>query len=76
MKFFPEVEVITLPFKENKDEVVDATGNILVEDNIKNFERWIKAGGVGILFKKNECNYEKNIISDLSDIENTDGVKK
>ncbi len=76
LKLLPDIEVITLPFKGNKDEVVNPVGNILVEDNLSNFDRWEKAYGNAILFKQNEFNYDSNIICDLMDIPKTNTVKK
>ncbi len=75
-KLLPDIEVITLPFKEHKDEIVDPVGNILVEDNLSNFDRWENAHGVAVLFKPDEFNYESNIICDLMDISKTNAVKK
>lgn len=75
-KLLPDVPVITVNFRDNKDEVVDPVGNILVEDSIQNAARWNNAGGIGIIFVKDNPNHDKDIIDDLGDICEAYSVKK
>lgn len=75
-KLLPEVEVITVKINDNKDEVVDPVNNILVEDSINNAKRWNLAGGVGVYFVKENPDYTKDQIDDLSDILEPVSVKR
>ncbi len=75
-KLLPNVEVITVNFYANKDEIVDPINNVIVEDSVNNAKRWIAAGGVGVYFVKENPNLEKDTINDLSDICNTKSVKR
>ena len=72
----PDIRVITLQYGLSKGSVVPAKGNILVDDEIGNCERWKNCDGTAILFKKNMCALEDNIINDLEDIVYTEGAKK
>lgn len=74
-KLLPDVEIITLEIYEHKDEKVHAKGNVLVDDDTKNYERWNNASGIGVHYIQNVSDLENNIISDLLDIPNTKGVK-
>ena len=75
-KLLPDVELITVDFYANKDEIVDPVNNILVEDSVKNANRWNNAGGVGVYFVRENPNYEMDEIDDLSDIQKTSSVKR
>lgn len=75
-KLLPNVEVITVKIDDNKDEIVDPVNNILVEDSINNADRWNLAGGVGVYFVKENPDYSKNQIDDLSDILEPISVKR
>jgi len=72
----PETKVITLDFGLSKADVVDAENNILVDDELKNTIPWQKANGGAILFKKNTCDFDNNIICDLLDIPKTKCLQK
>lgn len=48
-----DVEVITCLAKNKQDHIVEA-GDILIDDNEQNCERWVKAGGIAILHKDEE----------------------
>lgn len=74
-KLLYDVEVITVEFDENKDEVVDPKGKVLIDDSWSNIKRWREAGGVGILFSKTECDLENDIINDLLLFKETKGVQ-
>ena len=47
-------EVIIAHYTKRKDEVVDATNNILIDDCLKNLRQWEIAGGYPMFFDKNE----------------------
>lgn len=55
-KNFKGIECIAVPFYKEKNEVVSPKENILIDDYSDNVDKWIKSGGIGILFKE-----EKNI---------------
>ena len=71
-----DIPVITLQHELKKNMVVNAYGNILVDDEIKNCHFWNEDNGCAINFQKDNVDLEHNIINDLLDIPNTDGVKK
>ncbi len=71
-----EIRVITLAYNLFKDCVVNAEGNILVDDEMRNITRWNNARGIGIHFLQGECDLKHDIVSDLIDIVNTDGAKR
>ena len=51
-------EVIIVPHKLRKIDVVSACGNILVDDAVHNLDDWIKAGGIPIFFNKDGLNLD------------------
>ena len=53
-KCIPNIEVITVPYYINKNDVVDAKNNILIDDYEKNISNWNNAGGIGIHFNNNQ----------------------
>lgn len=67
-KLLPNVEIITLKYEENKDDVVNPYNNILIDDEEKNYIRWINKGGIGIHFVLENPDITKNEISDISEI--------
>ena len=75
-KTLPNIKVITLQYGLNKGLVVKAKGNILVDDEIGNCEKWQDEEGIPILFSPYVCNPENDIISDLEDLSKANGVKK
>lgn len=75
-ELLPEIEIITVKFNDNKDEVVNPKNNILVEDTLNNAIRWRNAGGIGLYFVKENPNYMYDEIADLSEINKTVGVQK
>lgn len=75
-KLLPEIRVITVDFSDNKDEVVNPVGQILVEDSLNNAKRWSLAGGISIIFKKDNPNIDNMEISDLEDVVKVVKVKK
>ena len=75
-KLLPNVEVIAVKIDDNKDEIVDPVNNILVEDSINNADRWNLAGGVGVYFVKENPDYSKDQIDDLSEVLEPISVKR
>ena len=71
----PDTKVITLPRNYDKASVVPSKNNILIDDEEKNVISWNKNGGIGIKFMKDIVDLDHDIINDLDDIENTNGVK-
>ena len=51
-------EVIIVPHKLRKIDVVSAYGNILVDDAVHNLDDWRKAGGIPIFFNKDGLNLD------------------
>ena len=49
---FQNVPIIFLGSKYKKDEIVEAKGAILIEDEIRNFRSWRKKGGTAILLSR------------------------
>lgn len=66
---FMDMDIIFVPKKLNKTDIVNAKNNILVDDSKKNIENWKNNGGIGILFGKDG-------ILNLQDLENIKGVDK
>ena len=72
----PDFRVITLQYGLTKGLVVPARGNILLDDEIGNCHKWRKQDGIAILFAPYMRNLEEDIISNMSDLTSTSGVKK
>ena len=53
-----ENQIILAPYNLRKDEVVEAYGNILVDDSLRNLKQWCKAGGYPMYFNKNNGNID------------------
>ena len=43
-------DIILVPYTVKKTDVVDARGNVLVDDAIYNLDEWVLAGGIPIFF--------------------------
>lgn len=71
-----DIKVITLQYDLSKSSVVQAKGNVLLDDEIHNCRKWDNENGVAVLFSTYMSNLESNIISNIRDITNTKGVKK
>ena len=41
-----------------KNDIVNALGNILIDDKIYNLDKWTEAGGIGIFFNKDNKNID------------------
>ena len=50
--------VIMVPYRLRKTDVVDASNNILVDDCLKNLDDWVSNGGIPIFFDINDDNYD------------------
>ena len=72
----PGFKVVTLQYGLSKGLVVPAKGNILLDDEIGNCSEWNKQEGIAILFAQYMRSLDENVISDLSDLKNTSGVKE
>lgn len=46
------INVIAVPYFLKKNEMVEAEGNVLIDDCFSNILSWESAGGIGILFDK------------------------
>ena len=51
-------DIILVPYQVKKTDVVDARGNILVDDAIFNLDEWVMAGGIPIFFDNNGTNID------------------
>ena len=64
----------------SKSDIVDPKGNILIDDKLYNLDEWVKKGGIGIFFNKDNLDFDvrgnKNIkyrkISNLDILINDD----
>ncbi len=75
-KLLPTIKVITLQYGMSKGIAVPARGNLLLDDEIGNCEEWKSHDGTAVLFSPYMSNLDKDIISNISDLERTDGVKR
>ena len=46
------IKIITIPYYIDKNIVVNAKENILIDDYGKNIDKWTNSGGIGIQLKK------------------------
>ena len=51
-------QIIIVPYTLKKCEVVDAYGNILIDDSLKNLDEWELSGGYPMFFDKKETNID------------------
>ncbi len=64
-----EHEIIIVPAGCDKNEVVPAKGNILVDDHKENLKKWQAAGGIAIQFHQTKKESESfGVINSLSEI--------
>ena len=47
-----------VPYVFSKTQFVEAKGNILIDDDIKNLNDWQNHGGIPIFFNEKLCNYD------------------
>ena len=50
--------IFIVPYPQKKTDIVDAEGNILVDDCLANLDDWKKQGGYPILFDINDDGYD------------------
>ena len=72
----PGFKVITLQYGLSKALVVSAKDNVLLDDELGNCKDWRDKDGIAILFSQYMRNLDEDVISDLSELKNTNGVKK
>ena len=72
----PEIKVVTLQYGLSKALVVPSKGNILLDDEVRNCKGWAKEDGVAVLFSPYMESFEKDVVSNISDIVETEGVKR
>lgn len=53
-----EQPILIVPYNVKKSDVVDASGNILVDDCLKNLDEWVEKGGYPIFFDMDDDNYD------------------
>lgn len=90
-QLFPDIPIIAVNFKCKKEDVVDPTGAIIIEDSIGNFRGWREKNGIGILFSSDGIEqfvYENRndkritdeevecVISRISDVEKVPEVQR
>ena len=51
-------DVILVPFDLKKTDVVDARGNILIDDTVHNLDDWYDVGGMPIYFNKDNLDID------------------
>ena len=69
-----KIDINLVPTLINKCDVVNAYGNVLIDDKIVNLDSWSNSGGISIYFNKNskdtdihgDINTKYPMISDLS----------
>lgn len=87
---FPDIPIIAVNFKCKKEDIVDPTDAIIIEDSIGNFRGWSKKG-IGVLFAPGGIKqfvYENRndkgiteeesecVISNISEVENVPKVQE
>ena len=72
----PGVDITTVDFDKAKNEVVDPVDAVLIDDEPRNVLKWRAAGGIGILFSKERCDLENDIVDDIAKIEYTKGFRE
>ena len=51
-------KIIIVPYHLKKTDMVDACGNILVDDCVRNLDHWKECGGTPIFFSKNDSDID------------------
>ena len=72
----PGIEVITVSMHVPKSSVINPRNSVLIDDSWFNCYDMNKNGGVGVKFVQGQCNLKQNIINDLGDVTETEGVKR
>lgn len=50
--------IILVPYMFKKTDVVDANGNVLIDDCLKNLDHWVNANGYPVFFDINDDGYD------------------
>lgn len=53
-----EIPIYLVPYPKKKTDIVEAYGNILVDDGLRNLDEWVEAGGYPMFFDKEETNID------------------
>lgn len=76
-EYLPDTKVITLQFGLQKASIISTPEkHVLIDDEKRNCDNWQSHDGTAILFSQNSSDLDNNIVDDLMDIPNTEGVKK
>lgn len=65
--WLPDIDKLIFTGMKEKyaTDKLDGTPNILVDDKPSNIDRWIKNGGIGILYQANENDLEEYLLENL-----------
>lgn len=62
IEFFKQLHfnkpIITVPIDSKKCDIVDARGNLLIDDTVHNLDDWTNAGGKAIYFNKDNMDVD------------------
>lgn len=50
------INIHLVPTSISKSDIVNAKGNILIDDKLYNLDKWVEQGGIAIFFNKNHDN--------------------
>ena len=76
-EYLPDTKIITLQFGLQKASIVARPKeHILIDDEKRNCDNWQSCEGTAILFSQENSDLDNNIVNDLMDIPNTEGVKR
>ena len=75
-RVLPDIKLITLDYNLSKALVVPSKDNVLLDDEIRNCEEWNNQEGVAVLFSPFMYNHESNVVNNIRDVVETEGVKK
>ena len=54
-----KLDVVLVPYPLKKTDVVEASGNILIDDTVHNLDDWNKCGGECIFFNQNDFDVDE-----------------
>ena len=52
------VNIHLVPTSISKSDMVNPEGNILIDDKVYNLDEWVKNGGIGLFFNKDNNDYD------------------
>ena len=67
-KYFPDMNIITVPKSISKTKVVNTNGAILIDDYVPNLNEWREAGGISIRFDLDMDGKGYPVIDHLSEV--------